>query len=288
MKFSNLSFPHPVLGINDEVRGACSLYPAPIITSNADTYSIVINCNHDNADLINLVNAGLAEYACEATCSNTLYRTTHTSSSSQISFEIPKKQVKGKVNFLCVLVAKTPIKSYTNTESHSDYAGFTFDIETGDTLAFFDEFHFNASINYEKLNAVSSFMEVVENSDVSAMYTNIYLDKSKIEVQLPARDYQIFASESISKDPKLASVFHSSIVMNALLTALYNFEKYKDQRWAEAIAIRLKGETQFETLSIDEPENIPEIAQRLMGNPFHRLISGLQLITKSPNENDDN
>lgn len=287
MKFNDVSFPHPVLGVGDAVNSKFGFNPVPDITSTVDAYSIVVNCEHDNADLSALVNSGQAEFLCEATCSNTLYREIFTGNSGEIKFEIPKKQVKGKVFFTCVLVAKSPIANYQNSKSHPDYNGYSFEIDNGDVLAFFGEFNFNADINYEKLKAVSSFMEVVENKDLNAIYTNVDLNKSKIEVQLPSEDYKLFASDSISKEPKFAPVFHSSIVLNALLMALYNFDLHKDLLWAKVIDYRLKNEKTFANISIEEKENIPEIAQRLLGNPFRRLISELNVIVESPNQTDD-
>lgn len=287
MKFNDISFPHPVLGVGDAVKSKFGLNPVPAITSNVDAYSVTVSCEHDNSELNNLINSGQAEYFCEATCSNTLYREIVTSGSNEIKLEIPKKNVKGKVFFTCALVAKSPISNYQNSKSHPDYNGYSFDIEAGDVLAFFGEFNFNADINYEKLKAVSSFMEVVENKDDKAVYTNIDLNKSKIEVQLPSDDYKLFANESISKEPKFAPIFHSSIVLNALLIALYNFESHKDLLWAKVIDYRLMNEKMFENISIDDKENIPEIAQRLLGNPFRRLISELQVIVESPNLNEE-
>lgn len=288
MNFNSVSFPHPVLSVSgDDIKGKIGLNPVPAITSNIDTYSVNVNCEHDNAELAALIYSGQAEYICEATCSNTLYREIVTSSSNEMKLEIPKKHVKGKVSFTCILVAKTLIPNYQNNKSHSDYNGYTFEIETGDVLAFFGEFNFNADINYEKLKAVSSFMEVVENKDDKAIYTNIDLNKNKIEVQLPSEDYKLFANDSISKEPKFAPIFHSSIVLNALLMALYNFDLHKDSLWAKVIDYRLKDEKQFENISIDDKENIPEIAQRLLGNPFRRLISELQVIVESPNQNEE-
>jgi hypothetical protein len=113
------------------------------------------------------------------------------------------------------------------------------------------------------------------------------LNKSKIEVQLPSQDYKIFAGDSISKEIKFVPIFHSSVVMNALMIALYNFKSHEDSLWAKVIEYRLKNEEQFEYMSINEKEDVPEIAQRLLGNPFRRLISELQVIVESPNETED-
>jgi hypothetical protein len=277
MKFNDVSFPHPVLGVGDAISGNIGFNPNPEIISEGNFYFITINCEHDNKDLDNLLKKDLVEFFCDVTCSNTLYRNSYRSSNNQIKFEIPKKYVKGKVILTCLLVAKTTITDYTNSLSNSDYEGYNFEIEPGDILAVFGKFDFDADIRYEKLKAVSTFMEVVENKDPDAVYTNYDFSKSKIEVQLPSEDYKTFANDSISKETKFVPVFHSSIVQNALISALYNIKAHKDCLWAKVIEYRLRNEKQFEPLSIEENEDIPEIAQRLLGNPFRRLISELQV-----------
>lgn len=280
MRFNDISFPHPVLGIGDAINSNIELV-ATEIKSSADVYEISIKLKQDNDDLVQLLETGKAEYLCEVTCTNTLFRKSITSDSNEIEFLVSKKAVKGRVEFLCLLVAKENIKEYSNSESHSDYNGYSFDLGVGDILAYFGEFSFNADIIYEKLKAVSSFMEIVENSDLT--YTNIDLKKSKIQVELSSEAYKLFQSDSISREPKFSPVFHSSIVLNALLTALYNFEEHRDYLWAQVIDYRLKNDRQLKNISIEEKENIPEIAQRLLGNPFNRLLEGLNEIVESAN-----
>lgn len=281
MKFNDITFPHPVLGLGDAILGSVEL-GNPEINSLQDVYEVKINCKHDNADLKYLLNEDKAEFLYEVTCTNTLYRKLFLSNNSKMEFEIPKKEVKGRVEFICLLVAKERIPKYSNAESHSDYDGYTFDLDQGDVLAYFGEFSFNADIKYEKLKAVSSFMEIVENEDLK--YTNVDLKKNKIEIQLPSETYDIYRSDFISQEVKFVPVFHSSIVLNALLTALYNFDEHKEFLWAKVINYRLKKEKQFELLDIAEKENIPEIAQRLLGNPFKRLLEGLNVIIEFESE----
>lgn len=287
MNLSSVSFPQPILSItNDDINSKISLNPQPLITSTSDSYKIVVNFDYDNKDLQTLVNQGDAEFFCEATCSDTLYRKIFTTTNTELQFEITKKSVKEKVSFTCLLVAREAIKNYHNSKSHPDFDGYFFDLEPGDILAYFGEFSFNADINYEKLKAISSFMEVVENTG-DVLFTNIDLNKSKIEVQLPSQDYKLFVNDNISKEMKYAPVFHSSIVLNALMIALYNFESHKDFLWAKVIDYRLKNEEQFKNLGIGENENIPEIAQRLLGNPFRRLIAELQVISEFTSYNEE-
>lgn len=282
MKFNDVSFPHPVLGVGDAINSDIEIVKSEIQSSD-DIYEISLRLKQDNDDLTQLLETGKAEFFCEATCSNTLFRKSITSDTNKIKFSIPKKAIKGRVDFLCVLVAKENISNYSNAQSHLDYTGYSFDLGKGDILAYFGELYFIADIKYEKLKAVSSFMEIVENSDLT--YANIDLKRAKIRIELPTEAYRSYQGDSVSKEPKFAPVFHSSIVLNALLTALYNFENFKEDEnclWAQTINYRLK-EKQFKNLSIEEKENIPEIAQRLLGNPFNRLLEGLNEIVESTN-----
>lgn len=281
MKFNDVTFPHPVLGLEDAIFGNIEL-GNPEINSLQDVYEIEVSCKQENADLKNLITLHKAEFLCEVTCTNTFYRELFSSNKGKMKFEIPKKDVKGRVEFTCLLVAKEKISEYSNTEAHPDYSDYTFEIEQGDVLAYFGGFSFNADIKYEKLKAVSSFMEIVENEDLK--YTYVDLKKSKIEIQLPSETYNIYRNDIISQEEKFSSVFHSSIVLNAILTALYNFEEHKDYLWAKVIDYRLKNEKQLKDINFDEKENIPEIAQRLLGNPFKRLLEGLKVIVESENE----
>lgn len=284
MNFNNLSFPHPVLGIGDAIEGICDFLKAPSITVSPDSYKIEIECNLVNQDLEALVEESKAEFLCEATCTNTIFRNSYKSSSTKIEFEIPKKSVRGKVEFTCFLVLKQELSEYFNQDANNDYDGFTFDLEQGDILAVVGEFSFNADIKYEKLKAVSSFMEVVENPKLE--YTNIDLKKAKIEIQLPTSDYDIYKSSAIAQEPNYAAIFHSSMVLNALLIALYHLDEYDDYLWAKALKYRLESEDQFKKFTVDEKEDIPEIAQRLLGNPFGRLLNSLQIINNTQ-ENED-
>ena len=281
MNINNITFPHPILGIGDSINSQIER-AKPEINSNTDFYEIKVHFSHDNIDLLNLINSDKAEYFCEVTCTNTVFRQISTGKYKTITFEIPKKKVKGKVEFTCLLVATEDIANYSNAKAHPDYTGYSFDIDKGDILAYFGEFSFNADIQYEKLKAVSSFMEIVENE--SEKFTIIDLKKNKIEIQLPTESYNLYRSNSISQEEKFAPIFHSSIVLNALLVALYNFEDHKDYKWAQAIEYRLQNELQFKTLPIGDKENIPEIAQRLLGNPFERLVNGLNSILEITTE----
>lgn len=280
MRFNNISFPHPILcNENDDIRGKVDLTIRNVL-ENKISYSIQVDFTHDNSLINELIESGQAEYFCEVTCSNTLFRKGFKSSVNQITFELNRKELKGKVEIICTIIAKEKIEKYESILFHPDYFGYEFYLEKGDLLAFFGIHYFNADITYEKIKSASSIMEVKENRNNDSDYTEFDLTHSKIHILLPTKEYLQFADDSIAKEPNYASTFHSSIVLNALLIGLYNIKNHEDTIWAKTINYRLNNDKEFENLNIDDPENIPEIAQRLLGFPFNRLINDLnQFIT---------
>lgn len=278
MRFDNYQFPHPVLtNFTDDVNGDPSFEEE--INESKDCYSVEIAYNTNNQLLDDYLNNNMAEIICEFNCSGTVYRDSVTANNNTVSFEIRKEDVRGKVSFSNYLVAKKDIIGYSNPNAHSDYNGFTFNIETGDVLVYFGDFSFNAAINYKKLKAVSSFLKIEERSKIQLAEFDI--DDDRIIVKLPEKDYSIYKKQPIAKNEDFAPVFHSSIVFSALIYALQNIDRYEGKMWADVIYTRLK-EDEFKGLSLDnESGDIIKIAQILLGNPINRLLNGLDKISES-------
>ncbi len=280
MNYNNITFPYPVLRENDDsIKGKIEYNPE--ITEDENGYKISIEFSIDNEDILSLIEDNKAEYVVEVTCSDTLFRKVYRSHNNKLDFYIPKHSVKGKVNFDNFIIAKEPILNYKNSKAHSDYNDYEIDMEKGGILAFFGSFDFTAQIDYKKLKAVASFMEVIEGD---GDYTDFDLDADKILIRLPKEEYKLFQQPVISKEPKLAPVFHSSFVLNTLIVALYNYEEYKDKLWAQVITYRMQNDEELKDYSIEDKVQIPEIAQILLGNPFGRLLRQLD---ENVSQNDD-
>jgi len=270
MNYNDITFPHPVLRKNDDSINS-NIDFSPEILEREDDYLIQINFNIDNQDILELIEQNKAEYSIEVICSDTLYRRVYISRESFLEFNIPKTDVKGKVSAECLVVAKEDISNYENEDAHPDYKDFVINIMKGDVLAYFGGFSFIAHIDYKKLKAVASFMEVIEGNK-ETVYVN--LDSEKILIELPKEDYKLFKQDAISKETRYVPVIHSSIVLNALLIAMYNMDEFSERLWAKALKYRLENEDEFKTIPFDK-DNIPDIAQRLLGQPFTRLIEQL-------------
>lgn len=278
MKLDNLILPHPVLGQSDDISGEVGMGD-PEIEINEYEYSIKFELHHDNGTISDLVKLEKAIYCCEVSCSETLFREIFTSKDLEFIFEINRTSVRNKVNFEVYCIATQDIPIYNNPAVHSDYSGFTFELEKADLLVYFGKFHFNADIQYHKLKAASSFMEIIPHQG-NEKYTDYILDSRKIQIKLPKETYDKFKQDFIGKKKEFAPIIHASLVQNALTVALYNHKNYLELGgcvWAESIQYRLREEPDLNNGSEEvDPDKIPELVQKLLGKPNDRLIKCLE------------
>ena len=281
MKSGNEQYSHPVLGDGDSISGSIS---CPYSVSSEDQYiKRKLEFIYENNDIESYINIGLAVYACEVTCSRSLYRHCFTSSVPLFDFSIKKSLIIGQIEVSCLILSTWDITNYTNSLAHPDYNHYSFDIEAGEPLADFGSFNYSADIDYLRLKAVDSIFQISLGNDE---VPQIDLDNEKITLLLPEATFNIFSSPKIKSANPLASVTTSSLVLNSLLIALYNYEPNKNRMWARALEYRMTHEDRFKNLSLEEPSDIPTISQLLIENPMARMIEQLDYFY-SMNQNED-
>ena len=283
MKLNNLALPHPVLGQSDDIIGDSGISD-PLIEINDTTYLIEFAIEHENGTIKDLVKLDKAVYCCEVICAGTLYRELFTSNDAAFKFEIDKISLRNKVDFQVYCLVKTGISNYSNPAAHQDYNGFNFELEKADLLGNFGSFTFNADIQYHKLKAASSFMEIIPHQG-EEMFTDYVLDNKKIQIKLPKETYLKFRQDYIGKKKDYAAIIHASLVQNALIIALYNYEKsleMGDCVWAESIRHRLREEPELNNGSETiDPDQVPVLVQKLLGNPNNRLVDCLEELSEA-------
>lgn len=281
MNLNNISLPYPVLGISDDIL---PILPEDAVQfsleADAKTYSFDITLKFDNKDIQRLLDKELAEFSCEYDCSRTMLRYCETSKEPHFIIKLPRHSVNGRLNFNCFVSVKNPIVDYSNRGFNSDYEGFTFNMNPGDILVAFPQFHYDADIRYDKLQAAGSFMQIRESS----LHEEVFFDISgnKIEILLPQSHYQLYCNPLVKG---AAEIIHSSLVLNALTYALLNIESHEQTTWAKTIYYRLDNEAGFSRLELQEPSNIPMLAQRLLKDPYSRLFN--KIISSTPNQSEE-
>lgn len=281
MKNKDVCFPHPVLGVGDAV-GPKPQVQAKIIEER-DDYVINIVVDIHNEDILKLVHGEYAAFVCEIVCPSTFYREIFYPQKSSFEIRLKRKDIAKRVNIDFSVTVTKNIRNYANSEFHPDYQGFTFDLEPGDILALV-KMHYDADIKYDKLQSAGSFMTIVPgHDDENTVY---YLRNSKIEIQLPPALYDDYRV-SFNGPGKHASIFHSSIVFNALVYALlsYDDEEYGKTLWARTLKYRIELEPRLrkyaDVFENKDPMKIMEFAQALLDNPYKKLLKSMHEIVDS-------
>jgi len=280
MRLNNISFPHPVLGISDDVypildKEAINI-DAPI--TDGHDYEFVVHLKQCNDKISELIASGKAEYVCEVDCPKTYLRECYRSQDKDIKVKFGQKDVCGRVEFNTFVTAKLSFV-YTNDNFNEDYKGYSFLLEPGDVIVAFPPAHYNVSLKYDKLYAVGSFMQMVDGG-VSTTETWFNLDGDKIDIMLPHDMYEQYGM--INNETNFMEIIHSSIVFNALVYAMYfiGHDEYKDKLWAEAIKTRLQTDDELISMNLDveSTKDAYKIAQTMLKNPYGRLFSRLNII----------
>ncbi len=286
MSINNISLPHPVLGVNDDVfplLGDDSIViPQPVMTASHLLFDIKLSQN--NRAISEMIRDGKAEYVCELACTDTFLRRCYKSSTPHFHIAIGKTEVRGRINFNCYVAAKYPIQGYSNPDFNDDYFGFTFDLEQGDYLAIFPPAYYNTNIKYDKLYAAGSFMQIVE-ADEGVKTTKFNLNEDKILIELP-HDMFVKYNQVGNGFP---NIIHSSIVHNALVYALCNLGEYQDKGklWADCLIQRFQTEPERKDYDLSDMEDIFSAADQLLRDPYRRLLDALEKISESTNSDQD-
>lgn len=285
MRTNNISFPYPVLGVGDDIL---PMLPEDCITvetsSDIQNYYFDVKLKFDNKDIESLVMSGVAEYTCEIDCIKTLLRKSIPFTSPEFRIELPKKSINGRVDFGCFISVKKAITSYVNEGFNPDYDGVSFEMEPGDILATFPEFHYDVDIKYDKLQAAGSFMVIREGFEE---ITKFEFSGNKIEILLPPSLYKIY-QEGVGNT--YAEIIHSSMAYNALTCALYSINEHKETTWAKTILYRLANEDNLRRFLPEDPdtdatlEDVPTLANILLNDPYNRMLNYLNNLTPSMEE----
>jgi len=278
MKLNNVSLPYPVLGNGDDIVPSlpddCISVSSPMVTKNDFTFHVILH--FDNEDIRELIAQGKAEYACEITCPRTYLRRCVKSDKQYFDITLGRKEVFGRIDFDCYVIVKQPIKGYFNHMFNKDYDGATFDMEPGDILVAFPTATFNASLDYEKLDKAGALMVVMENKNEEDDKTWFDADDDKIIVYLPHDMFEQY--QELGNDNEFNEMFHASIVFNALIYALsnYNEDQDKDRLWAQAIQYRIDTEPELQGFELKDQSHAYDLASLLLDDPYKRLFNRIK------------
>jgi len=267
MIYNNREYPHPVLGIGDAVAGEFKVHLS--VKAGQETVRIEPVFELDNDDLNTVIAEGKAAFAAQVYCRGTMYRDLIKSEKAVAKpVMIPTPKLRDRVEVDFFVCATETIPEYVNSASHSDYSGYTFNIEKGEILAYGGQGVFNANKTPEELKAISAFMNIDKYDKENGPIYNFY-DSEKITIRLPENDYLMY--QHIVNNPFVANILHSSVVLPALMDAIDVLQSgtgdYSERSW-HRILEKMVEET--------KQDNLMKIGQKILDNPVNRAFRTVQ------------
>jgi len=282
MKSNNISYPHPVMGHMDDYNNICEIINDELIERD-DEYEFKCSLNHNNNQIKENINEGYFSYVCEISNNLTFLRKGIKQASPDFTITLNRLKLRGPVTFHFYIVCNESFRGYTNIDFHEDYKGFTFDLKSGYIIADFGGKQFDADIQYQKINGVSAFMTIIDGGKDLSM-PKYLLDDDFIKIELPNELYCIFKNRSISQSKIYAPIIHSSIVFNALLYALQNYDSHQEKAWAKTLEYRINHDSDLKNYQLDDSDSYFDIAQLILKNPYERLFKSLNALNSQTDE----
>lgn len=282
MKLSNISFPHPVLGLKIEEKERPDMAGIYSVTcSDAISESAIFKINHEvllRPDILKLIEDGFAAYATEVTCSKTAFRKLFFTNNQNQQIEIRTDSFRDRVELHFFIIA---LKDFSYSENpvgswHPDYRGIQFDIEKGMILAY-GGYIMRMIARGGAGQGVNSIITIDSKIEKEGPF-DVFLGSESITIFLPSSTFDKFA-DLYQNQPGYNEAFHASLAVPALVEALKAMAdtaslQYKEKMWYQAIETKLDLEYKITVDQLDE-ENLLELAQKIINNPFSILTNCL-------------
>jgi len=268
MKVNLKSYPHPVLGNENDIGGSFAVE----FHYELGKDEIIINPTFalKNRTIEGLLKKGKASFVAEAECRSTFFRKSFSTRKPAERFSIPSKAVREQVTVGFFICADEDIADYRPEESHPDYKGLGFDIEKGDIIAAGGYCSFIAEKSFDPLRPpVSSFMSIMEGSNHEGPMEIDY-EAEKITIILSKADWKDYLDV---RGHKLAEgILHASVVFPVLTDAIHQVQHgesdYSDRNWFG----RLEAILEAKSLVQKDPFIA---AQKILENPATRSFQGI-------------
>jgi hypothetical protein len=277
MKISNISFPHPVLGINPPGFEPDVVGDFRVTYQETITNKLKVEANYEllnSSQIAGLITRGDAVFACEVNCRKTAYRNIFTPQPNH-PIEIDTELLRDEVEFDFYILASKDFDYIDEGKWHTDYQGKVFKVQKGMLLAYGGKK--KTLIIWDPVSKQRNSLLTVEpgDDDVGPFEVDIYSET--IDIYLPKKTFLIF-SAIYESHPEYQNSFHASLAVPAIAKAfmameskdISQIEQIEEKKWYQSIKIRM------ETDSVLSAEDDPfKRAQRLLNNPFSLLSEGL-------------
>lgn len=211
-------------------------------------------------------------------CPKTLYRQIHCTKNLQHEVSIDEKQLNGKVDICCFIVAAKDLVNYCNDNFNEDYQDVSFEILKGNILGFYNLPRMDFTKNTEELSKISSIFSVIRK-EAAEEGMEIELTGDKIKVCLGNDAFMQY--KNFAKTSDYQSMMHATLIFPSLLYALDMImkdgeEDYQEYRWFKAIDQMLSASNKSLNKETIEQMTSYKLAQKLLNLPINRALSNMR------------
>ncbi|WP_163999620.1 hypothetical protein [Pyxidicoccus caerfyrddinensis] len=266
----SISFPHPVVGVGDDVAGTLNCN-APELDFGVDNTTLSIDgLEVTDPTIAVLIQQREAAFTIRVTCGATYYRETFHTHDAQLQHVLPSAKLVGEVKLQVRVCTMRRIDDYRPAGLHPDYEGRSFTVQAGDVLAVGDDFTVHAVKQFDPLATdIPSIMRIVRGSHLKGPFkVNFFLDQ--IVIALSHEDHARYGLACHIAP----GVIHASIVLPVLCEAIWLVQRgaKEDDMLAEAQWFR-RLKDMLETRGIDESGSSLDAAQKLLDAPLTRAFA---------------
>lgn len=288
MKINNLLLPHPVLGRGDDAAGEFKILEDGFaVYQDEQKTRLSVNFILKNETLEKLISKGEASFNVEIECPATFYRKSFLFIKDQCEIEIEKNNLRGKVYASFYVTSNIKIPDYKIIGANSDYANASFEINEADVIGYAGSTSFNAEILWEDLRRLFNIMKIEKDTEREEGPAMFNLNSDIIYITLSKTDYIKYENYKEEND-SYTPIYHASIVLPALIFALNEmmseerFQDYRERKWFQVLDSRRLNDDEIRSLW--QPENIPDIAQKMIGGPISKMLLSIETISMKQGE----
>lgn len=282
MRVNSLSFPHPILGTNDDMAGSYKI-DGPHVSRTAEIIKLSMSHVLRNHDIQYYLDNGDAIFMTEICCPKTFFRRAYFSSTMDHVIEISESLLRDQVLVDFYVIAKKDIKGYLPKTAHNDYSTYKFNLKKGDVLAYAGNTQFSAPKQWLSSDAVGNYMEIIDGKFATGPM-KIDLSSEKISIQLSTTDYDNYSL--LQRSGRFDEIFHSAIVYPALIFAIGQFIEAPDQfeglGWASVMNDKQQNDVKLSKINWIA-ENAPIIVQLILDHPINRTFTAMTKIAEGYN-----
>lgn len=283
MKTSNISFPHPVLGVSNDAIGE---YTAALsVALGKEAVSLRVGHQLKNPEYQELLSGRKARFCVEVHCPKTFFRKAYLSDAIDQEIAIEGSALRDRVEVEFFMTALEDIKRFSLNGWHPDYKGVPFDIRKGSLVAYGGKSSFMAETEWIAAKSISSFLQVKKGKDADGPF-EIMLTSDPVILFLSKNDYEKFAH--LNQASGAAPIFHAGIVLPAIVYALSAMlgpdkDQFENCKWYQALQTRRENDDELRKIdwTLDK---VPQIAQTLLKGPVGRSLDALDTLISRPSE----